>query len=171
MTPHPVRRRSGFVALVLIALLGAGCSDNSSGGTQTAASAEVAPPEPSVAATTPSTEATETTAQPSSPTTQTAAGEGAVDVAIRLVAFTPELVQVAPGGTVRWTQNDAGAHTVTSGVVAEVPGGVEATPDGTFASERLAKGETFEFTGSAPGRISYFCEIHPATMRGVVEVR
>jgi plastocyanin len=77
---------------------------------------------------------------------------------------------VKTGATVTWHQNDPGFHTVTSGTVEQKGGDVEADPDGSFDSDRLPKGQTFEFEFDAAGSYAYFCSIHPATMRGVIEV-
>ena len=74
------------------------------------------------------------------------------------------------GTTVTWTQEDAGVHTVTSGTVVQGTGGVTEKPDGTFDSGSIATGNTFEFTFDQAGTYTYFCYIHPATMRGEVRV-
>lgn len=92
------------------------------------------------------------------------------EVAIRLVAFKPEVVRVERGATVVWTQNDPGAHTVTSGKVDQGGAGVTATPDGRFDSGELAATETFRFTFDEAGTYPYYCAIHPATMRGEIQV-
>ena len=91
-------------------------------------------------------------------------------VTAQLIAFKPEKLTVEPGTTVTWTQKDPGVHTVTSGTVEQGTGGVTETPDGTFDSGDLTTGKTFEFTFDQPGTYSYFCRIHPATMRGSVQV-
>ncbi len=117
----------------------------------------------------PAAEATETA--PAAPATGThdghSAGSGAA-VEMRLIQFRPELLEVAPGTEVTWTQNDAGFHTVTSGTVAPDGGGVTGNADGKFASGRLATGQTFKFSFAEAGVYPYFCEIHPATMTGEV---
>ena len=100
------------------------------------------------------------------------AGHGATGAAVemRLIQFRPARIEVAAGGKVAWSQSDAGFHTVTSGTVTQEGGGVSVQPDGKFGSQRLATGQTFEFTFTEPGTYSYFCEIHPATMTGEVRV-
>lgn len=92
-------------------------------------------------------------------------------VTMRLIAFKPGDLTVSAGDTVTWKQTDAGAHTVTSGTVAQGGAGVTEEPDGTFDSGEIAKGKTFEFTFDEPGTYPYFCTIHPATMRGEVRVQ
>ena len=91
-------------------------------------------------------------------------------VTMQLITFKPETLTVAPGTAVTWTQKDAGVHTVTSGTVQEGGGGVTKVPDGRFDSGELATDEMFTFRFHQPGTYSYFCALHPATMRGTVRV-
>lgn len=92
-------------------------------------------------------------------------------VVMHLIAYQPEVLTVAPGTTVTWSQHDAGFHTVTSGTVeVEASGNILTTPDGKFASAKLAQSERFTFAFPNAGTYSYFCEIHPATMRGRIQV-
>jgi plastocyanin len=104
----------------------------------------------------------------SATSTSTAASQDAV--AIRLVAFQPDRIEVVAGTTVTWTNEDPGAHTVTSGEVEDSSVSPTQTPDGVFASGQLETDESFEFAFDEPGTYSYFCELHPATMRAVVVV-
>lgn len=92
-------------------------------------------------------------------------------VVIRLVAFKPETLSVKPGAKVTWQQDDAGAHTVTSGTVEQGGAGVTQQPDDRFDSGEIAKGETFTHTFDEAGTYKYFCRLHPATMRGEIQVR
>lgn len=103
-----------------------------------------------------------------SPSGHSAHGEGGTSVQMQLVKFRPERIEVPAGTEVTWTQNDAGFHTVTSGTVSQKGGGVTVEPDGRFASDELATGESFKFRFDEPGTYLYFCEIHPATMTGEV---
>lgn len=95
----------------------------------------------------------------------------ATTVTMRLVAFKPGSVEIDAGTAVTWVNEDPGAHTATSGEVEDGASSVTAEPDGVFDSGQLATGESFEFVFDEPGTYSYFCELHPATMRGVVTVR
>ena len=95
----------------------------------------------------------------------------ATTVTMRLVAFKPDRVEIDAGTTVTWVNEDPGAHTVTSGVVEDGASSVTAEPDGVFDSGELATDESFEHVFDEPGTYSFFCELHPATMRGVVTVR
>lgn len=91
-------------------------------------------------------------------------------VVMSLIAFKPERLSVPAGTTVKWRQDDAGFHTVTSGTVQQESSGVTDMPDGRFSSGQLATGKTFEFRFDTPGTFPYYCEIHPATMRGEISV-
>lgn len=91
------------------------------------------------------------------------------EVVMRLIAYKPAQLAVAPGTTVTWKQQDAGVHTVTSGTV-EKGASAKTEPDGTFDSGEIAKGEEFTYTFEEAGKFEYFCEVHPATMTGTVTV-
>jgi plastocyanin len=92
------------------------------------------------------------------------------EVVVELLAFQPELLEVAAGAVVTWQQRDVAAHTIVSGTVEAVAGGVTQQPDGAFESGPLATGERFEHTFDEPGTYPYFCSLHPATMRGEIRV-
>lgn len=92
------------------------------------------------------------------------------EVTMKLIAFKPESITVDAGQSVTWKQTDPGVHTVTSGSVEQGSGGVTEKADGTFDSGNLETGKTFSFTFDEPGTYSYFCAVHPATMRGQVQV-
>jgi plastocyanin len=130
----------------------------------TTAPATVVPPThaPTTIAVTPTTAAPTTAA--------TSALAPATDVDVRLLAFRPDRISILAGRTIRWTQSDAGFHTITSGTVQQSGGIVTASPDGRFDSGQLATDATFELTLTEPGSYEYFCTIHPATMHGVVDV-
>lgn len=69
--------------------------------------------------------------------------------------FIPRVVVVEVGGTVVWINEDAAAHTITSGVLAD--GG----PDGVFDSGLFAPGTKFSHTFDNIGEYPYFCMVHP----------
>ena len=73
--------------------------------------------------------------------------------------FNPEVVRVAPGDSVNWVWEGSREHTVTS-----YPGQTENFDSGTRTSGSYSRG-----FGRA-GRFTYFCEVHPVTMKGAVEV-
>ena len=98
-------------------------------------------------------------------------GAKAETVSLKLIAFHPERVEVKAGSAVTWRNDDGTTHTVTSGQVAQQGGSVSVSPDGTFDSGQLAAGKTFTFKPAKPGTYSYYCQIHPATMRGEIIVK
>lgn len=79
-------------------------------------------------------------------------------VALRNSAYDPQVLQVAAGDTVVWTDFDGGItrHTVTA-------------YDGSFGSPELRQGDTFRHTFTAQGVVPYHCLIH-GRMIGVVVV-
>ncbi|MGH2560746.1 MAG: cupredoxin domain-containing protein [Thermomicrobiales bacterium] len=79
-------------------------------------------------------------------------------VTVNIIDFTfdPGEIEITPGTTVTWTNNDTAPHTVTA-------------DDGAFDSGALEPGDTFSWTFEQAGSIAYHCEIHP-TMTAAVEV-
>ncbi len=98
------------------------------------------------------------------------ADSGGQTVALKLIAFKPERLSVAVGTAVTWKNEDASEHTVTSGTVNQSAGGVTTAVDNRFESGSLKQNAAFTFTFTTPGTYSYFCKIHPATMRGEITV-
>jgi plastocyanin len=93
-----------------------------------------------------------------SPSADMGAGAEFVDetsVTIADVAFTPPELSVAVGTTVTWTNEDWAPHTATA-------------EDGSFDSDRLDQGASFEHTFDEPGTFGYFCSFHPGMMGSVV---
>lgn len=93
-----------------------------------------------------------------------AAAEVGAEVTIPVGAFDPAqngydplTVTVPAGTTVRWTNLDGIAHTVTSGTV----DGTAGSPDGRFDSGFLETGDTFTFTFEEAGEYDYYCLPHP----------
>jgi plastocyanin len=81
-----------------------------------------------------------------------------VNVSIKGMKYTPAAVQVRPGDTVVWTNNDDRDHTVVSA-------------DGTsFSSGNIGPGATFSFQFTKVGNFAYACSLHPR-MRGSVVVQ
>jgi plastocyanin len=96
---------------------------------------------------------------------------GGQTVTLKLIAFTPDRINVAVGTAVTWKNEDAAEHTVTSGAVTQGASGVTTAADGSFDSASLKQNASFSHTFTAPGTYSYFCKIHPATMRGEITVK
>lgn len=89
-------------------------------------------------------------------------------VAIIDFVYQPESVEVPAGTTVRWTNEDMFAHTVTSGE----PGDPTDRFDGELGEldNVNAAGTTFEHAFTEPGTYSYFCRFHPKMRADVVVV-
>ena len=82
---------------------------------------------------------------------------GAVSaVGIANFSFTPATITVAVGTTVTWANADTTGHTVTA-------------DDGSFKSDTLAPGATFNHTFATAGTFTYHCAIH-SSMKGTVTV-
>ncbi|MDQ3681385.1 MAG: plastocyanin/azurin family copper-binding protein [Actinomycetota bacterium] len=80
------------------------------------------------------------------------------EVVVKDMAFKPTKMSVRVGAEVTWTFGDKKvSHNVTAS-------------DGSFHSENLTTG-TFVHRFDKPGSVAYTCTIHPAQMRGTVEVR
>ena len=76
-------------------------------------------------------------------------------------SFTPKQIQVPVGTTITWTHRGQRQHTVTA-------------DDGSFKSDTLDKGATFQQTFDKPGTYAYYCEFHGGPgglgMSGVITV-
>lgn len=86
-----------------------------------------------------------------------------VEVVMQNDTFNPATITVPAGTTVVWTHQDGSEpHTVTA-------------DDGTFGSDDLNLGDSFEFTFDTPGTYTYYCQHHGGPggvgMSGVVEVQ
>jgi len=78
-------------------------------------------------------------------------------VSIIDLTFEPATIEVEPGATVTWANDDGVPHTVTA-------------REEDFNSGVLPSGGSFSQTFSEPGTFEYFCAIHPS-MTGTVVVR
>ena len=78
-------------------------------------------------------------------------------VSINEMKFNPPSLDIKPGDTVRWTNDDDRDHTVSAS-------------DGSFKSGNLRSGDTFEHTFQKAGKFSYACSYHPR-MKGTVNVK
>jgi len=79
-----------------------------------------------------------------------------VQVAIQNFAFSPQMITIAPGTTVTWTQKDTAPHTVTSDTGAWT------------ASATLSTGQTFSYTFTKTGTYPYHCAVHPTMIASVI---
>jgi plastocyanin len=69
-------------------------------------------------------------------------------VAVKMFAFSPQVLTVAPGTTVTWTNADEDPHTITAN-------------DKSFHSAALDTDDKYSFTFARPGTYAYFCSLHP----------
>lgn len=95
------------------------------------------------------------------PTSSTQASSSTVnnpaspEVTIKGFAFSPDTLTVKVGTTVKWTNQDSVAHSVTSDT-------------GLFDSGELAAGNTFSFTFTQAGTFDYHCAMHPSMIATIV---
>ena len=92
--------------------------------------------------------------QPQTQTTIVVSGATAQKVLISNFHFTPQVINVAVGDTVTWTNDDSTSHIVSVD-------GVE--------SPELFKGDSWSHTFDAKGSFDYLCTIH-TSMKGTVNV-
>lgn len=88
-----------------------------------------------------------------------ATGVSATDASVSIhdFAFNPGTITVSAGGSVHWSNDQAGVtHTVTA-------------DDGSFDSGRLMSGQSFDWTFATAGTIAYHCNIHPS-MHGTIVI-
>jgi plastocyanin len=104
------------------------------------------------AAADPTTEPAETTAPAES---TTPAPNSTTTVEIRNNAFNPPQLNVAPGTTVTFVNNDNVPHTATA-------------DNGLFDSGELAPGSSFPVVLDGAGTVTYHCELHPEMQGSIV---
>ena len=78
-------------------------------------------------------------------------------VEIREFSFHPKRILVSPGDTIVWINRDIVPHTATAS-------------DGTWGSQDMEEGESWEMVVENSVMQPYFCDFHP-NMRGVMEAR
>lgn len=144
----------GFIGGLV--LLGAGCSDDGSGGffpTTTDGNTTTTTSTPTTTTSTPTT----TTSTPTSTTSTTSTPVSTSTVEIRNFSFQPRTITISRGTTVTWTQRDQVAHTVTA-------------DNGSYDSGLLQQGQTYSRTFNDVGTSTYYCKPHP-NMKGTIIVR
>lgn len=92
------------------------------------------------------------------------------EVTVRIIgnSFYPKAVQVTPGTTITWINEDV--FTYMAGEFAGIHNAVGISGPESFASPLLAHAETFSFTFEQEGDYSYMCTPHPY-MRGKITVQ
>jgi plastocyanin len=92
-----------------------------------------------------------------------------VAVTIQDFTFSPAVLTIKAGTSVRWTNNGPSAHTTTSdtGVwdsgVLSAPGSAGGMSGGMSGGGGSA-GNTFDFTFTQPGTYQYHCTLHPPSL-------
>ena len=90
--------------------------------------------------------------------TQKPAAPDVVAVDMKDIKYVPQNVTAKVGQTVRWTNSDPVAHTVTAKSGSKIDSGT------------IAPGKTYEAKFDKAGRVDYVCAIHP-NQKGTVTVR
>jgi plastocyanin len=83
-----------------------------------------------------------------------------VTVTVVSAGFSPAVVTTTVEGNIIWIQNDAKAHTITSGQAGKA--------DGKFESGSLAKGASFTLVLHAAGTYHYFDKNVPSLTGQIV---
>lgn len=153
---HRLAFTSTMLSFFLLVLLLTACggtstsSSSSSGGGSTASSTPTDTPMPA-SPPTPTPTPTQAITGPTQAVTIMKTSSG--------YAFNPDMLTVAVGTTVIWTNSTTAPHTVTS-------------DDGkTFdsgASNPISSGSTFSFKFTKPGTYKYHCQVHPSMMATIV---
>ena len=94
---------------------------------------------------------------PASAPSAAASAMPVVVVHIKNFAYVPDTVNVQPGQTVRWVEDDDTPHTVTAS-------------DKSFDSGNLNKKDAWTYAFNKPGTYAYICAYHPY-MKGKVVVK
>ncbi|HET7734195.1 MAG TPA: plastocyanin/azurin family copper-binding protein [Paludibacter sp.] len=80
------------------------------------------------------------------------------EVFIKNMAFTPATLTVTTGTTIKWTNKDGVAHTVTSDVA------------GQFESGSISTNGVYSHTFSTLGTFNYHCTPHPSMKAKIIVV-
>lgn len=108
----------------------------------------------------PTTEPTTSATMAAMDHSQHSASGAEMQLDIKLFMFKPSPMEVKPGTTLVWTNQDAIDHSVTAGK----PGSLS----GAFDSDFFGQGQTFEFTFNEPGTYDYFCKRHESMVGTIV---
>jgi plastocyanin len=82
-------------------------------------------------------------------------GPGTNEVWIQGMAFGPATITVTAGTTIKWTNKDGVAHTVTSST-------------GLFDSGTISNNGTYSLMFATAGTFPYYCAVHPGMKASVV---
>ncbi len=84
--------------------------------------------------------------------------DGGIEISMKGIAYVPRTAEVRVGQRITWVNDDDVLHDVAS------------TSGDEFKSELYPKGESYSYTPTRAGTISYVCTIHPG-MEGTLQVR
>jgi len=72
--------------------------------------------------------------------------------------FSPSSIQITPGTTIVWTNNDSVPHQIESGTISQSTTNSKAsfTPDGQINGSPIAPGQTFQYTVNTVGTITFY---------------
>jgi|SRR5947199_1777683 len=145
-----------FLMAVIATLVLAGCG----GGTSTTSSSTP------TATTAPPTQAPTPTPTPSPTPVPATTSLGSTIVHMMELTpghyvFQPDSVTIKAGSAVVWFDDSDGAHTVTSD-----PG----APTAFNTTSNVTQGKTFVLVFNTPGTYHYHCNLHPTTMKAVINV-
>ncbi|MEX2458943.1 MAG: plastocyanin/azurin family copper-binding protein [Actinomycetota bacterium] len=87
---------------------------------------------------------------------------GGTAIEISGLAYKPDVLEVAAGAEVVWTNHDSTRHTVTAGT--------PDAPDTSFDAALDEEGVEFRQTFEAAGAYAFFCRVHPNGMQGEIRV-
>ena len=96
-----------------------------------------------------------TPASADAPAAAAPAAAGEVTIRLEHFMFTPAMLTVPVGTTVRWRNLDGEQHTTVS-------------IDGLFRSGALDQGDSYAYTFKAAGRYRYVCSLHPQMVGTIV---
>lgn len=85
-----------------------------------------------------------------------------VAVTIANYAFSPEIIKIKVGDTIKWTNTDDAPHKIASNprpTHTDLPG---------LVSGVLSTGDSFSFTFDKAGTFGYYCMLHPSMIGEVV---
>ena len=83
---------------------------------------------------------------------------GTEEIVMQNTVFVPAEKTVTKGATIKWTNKDPYAHTVTSSA-------------NKFDSGNLNEGQTFQFKFDSVGTFNYYCQYHLPDMKGKIIVK
>ena len=157
LSPFATRLRVLWVALSLVTVacvLLAACGGGQTTASPTATTAPTPTPAPPTPTPTPSPSPT---APPTMPVTVVQMVENPPGHYI----FQPSSITITAGSVVVWIDNSDAPHTVTSDPSA---------PSAFNTTQNVTQGKTFALQFNQAGTYHYHCNIHPTTMKAVVDV-